>query len=323
MYLVTGGAGFIGSNFLHDLESKNIPAVCLDALTYAGDLGNLEGLRNTKFVHGDIQNQKLVLDLLNSYKPTCVVHFAAETHVDRSIQDPELFIKTNILGTFKLLECCLKFYQDNSNFKFLHVSTDEVFGSLDPDLTPFTESSPYRPNNPYSASKAASDHLVRAFFVTYRLPVNTVHASNIYGPRQNEEKLIPSMTLKALSEQPLTIYGNGQNRRDWLHVKDFSKAVEILIREGKIGDSYNLGGAGEKTNSEVVEKICKILDSLKPRKSGKSYSDLVTHIADRPGHDFRYALNSSKMNSEFLWNPSIDFEQGLFDVVSWHLSNKS
>ncbi len=330
MILVTGGAGFIGSNFVLDwLAHANTPVVALDKLTYAGNLGNLAKFTQDsrfKFVQGDIGDTDLVSLLLSKHKIQAVVHFAAESHVDRSIHGAEDFIQTNILGTFRLLEACRAHWAslpaaEADAFRFLHVSTDEVFGSLEPEAAPFTENHLYQPNSPYSASKAASDHLARAWHHTYGLPVVTTNCSNNYGPYQFPEKLIPLVILKALAGEALPIYGDGQQVRDWLYVTDHCAAIREVLARGKLGETYNIGGWNEQANLSVVHAICALLDRLSPRADGASYAAQITHVADRPGHDRRYAIDARKIERELGWRPAETFETGLEKTVLWYLQN--
>jgi len=330
MILVTGGAGFIGSNFVLDWLGAGLePIINLDKLTYAGNLENLQSLKsnaNHTFVRGDIADEELVSSLLLQNNIRAVVNFAAESHVDRSIHGPGEFIHTNVIGTFNLLECCRKYWGAldgnlKTAFRFLHVSTDEVFGSLDRIEPAFTEEHRYQPNSPYSASKAASDHLVRAWQHTYGLPVLTTNCSNNYGPYHFPEKLIPLVILNALKGKPLPIYGDGQQVRDWLYVSDHCSAIRRVLEEGHIGETYNIGGCNEKTNLEVVDTICSLLDVQKPHKDGKSYKEQITFVKDRPGHDRRYAMDASKIERELGWRPKETFESGLTKTVQWYLSN--
>jgi dTDP-glucose 4,6-dehydratase len=331
MIIVTGGAGFIGGNFIHEILSDlNAGEVLnIDCLTYAGNLQTLEKISSDlryKFIQGSIADKDLVNRIFQEHKPTAIVNFAAESHVDRSIHGPGDFIQTNIVGTFNLLECAREYWtalqQDQKeSFRFLHVSTDEVYGSLSPTDPPFTESNPYEPNSPYSASKAASDHLVRAWFHTYGLPVLTTNCSNNYGPYHFPEKLIPLCILNALSGKPLPIYGDGQQIRDWLYVKDHCSAIRTVLEKGQVGETYNIGGWNEKANIEVVNQICHILDELKPREDGKSYLEQITFVKDRPGHDRRYAIDASKIERELGWKPVETFETGIRKTVRWYLDN--
>lgn len=332
MILVTGGAGFIGSNFVLEwLKSSSEPVINLDKLTYAGNLQNLE--RQSKnpghtFVKGDIGDKVLVPELLDKYKPRAILNFAAESHVDRSIHGPEDFIQTNIVGTFHLLESVRAYWnilasEDKANFRFLHVSTDEVYGSLDSEAPAFTETHRYEPNSPYSASKAASDHLVRAYHHTYDLPVITTNCSNNYGPYHFPEKLIPLIIHNALAGKKLPIYGDGQQIRDWLYVTDHCSAIRRVLSAGRLGETYNIGGWNEKANIEVVKKLCAILDELSPRADGLSYDAQITYVADRPGHDRRYAINARKLEKELGWRPAETFESGIRKTVQWYLANQS
>jgi dTDP-glucose 4,6-dehydratase len=330
--LVTGAAGFIGSNFVLDWFSQSTEeVVSLDLLTYAGNLENLSSLNQKPhhhFVKGNIGDRDLVSNLLKKYKIRAVVNFAAESHVDRSIHESKDFIETNIVGTYHLLESVRSYWNDldevsKKAFRFLHVSTDEVYGSLDDKAPAFTENHPYEPNSPYSASKAASDHLVRAWFHTYQLPVLTTNCSNNYGPYHFPEKLIPLCILNALNGKPLPIYGDGKQIRDWLYVKDHCSAIREVLKEGHIGETYNVGGWNEKTNLEVVETLCAILDELKPKSDGKSYADQITFVKDRPGHDRRYAIDASKLEGDLGWRPQETFETGLRKTVIWYLENET
>lgn len=328
--LVTGGAGFIGSNFVLDwIRQEGSPVVNLDKLTYAGNIGNLAGLKGDSrhaFVKGDINDRPLVRELLNRHQPCAIVNFAAESHVDRSIHGPEDFIQTNVNGTFHLLEESRTYWgrlagNEKAAFRFLHISTDEVYGSLGPNDAPFSETTPYAPNSPYSASKAASDHLVRAYHHTYGLPTLISNCSNNYGPYQFPEKLIPLMLLNALTGKPLPVYGDGLNVRDWLYVGDHCRALRAVLSKGQAGEVYNIGGCNEKTNIDVVRTICAILDELKPATDGKPYASLVTYIKDRPGHDRRYAIDARKIERELGWEPAESFESGIRKTVQWYLDN--
>jgi dTDP-glucose 4,6-dehydratase len=330
--LVTGGAGFIGSNFvLGWMQAEGTPVVNLDKLTYAGNLRNLDALDGDPkhiFVRGDIGDRKLVAELLQRHRPRAIVNFAAESHVDRSIHGPEDFIQTNLVGTFHLLEEARAYWMEldtaeQARFRFLHVSTDEVYGSLGPNDPAFTETTPYAPNSPYSASKAGSDHLVRAYFHTYGLPVLTTNCSNNYGPWQFPEKLIPLMILNAVDGKPLPVYGDGLNVRDWLYVGDHCDAIRLVLARGRSGAVYNVGGASEKNNLEVVQAICAILDELNPRSRGARCSELITFVKDRPGHDHRYAIDFSKVACELGWKPKESFETGLRKTVQWYLDNRA
>ena len=329
--LVTGGAGFIGSNFVLDWMDLDQDAVVnLDKLTYAGNAQNLASLQSNArhlFVRGDIGESALVDGLLMQHKPRAIINFAAESHVDRSIHGPGEFIQTNIVGTFNLLESVRAYYEtlqpgDKDRFRFLHVSTDEVYGSLSPDDPPFTESNCYEPNSPYSASKAASDHLVRVYHHTYGLPVLTTNCSNNYGPYHFPEKLIPLVIHNALAGKPLPIYGDGQQVRDWLYVKDHCAAIRQVLADGKISETYNIGGWNEKQNLEVVHTICDLLDELAPREDGVSYKKQITFVKDRPGHDRRYAIDASKIERELGWKPAETFETGHRKTVEWYLANQ-
>ena len=327
--LVTGGAGFIGSNFILQKMQDPSPSVLnFDKLTYAGNLRNLETVtedRRYTFVQGDIADRQLVRQILAERRPAVIVHFAAESHVDRSICGPEEFVRTNVNGTFALLEEARAYWgglseADRSRFRFLHVSTDEVFGSLGPDDAPFSEVTPYAPNSPYAASKAASDHLVRAYHHTYGLPTLTTNCSNNYGRFQFPEKLIPLMILNARDGKPLPVYGDGKNVRDWLYVEDHCQAIATVLRSGRPGETYNIGGWNEKTNIEIVQTICDLVDEMAPRK-GASRRGLITYIKDRPGHDRRYAMNASKIERELDWRPKETLESGLRKTVRWYLEN--
>ncbi len=326
--LVAGGAGFIGANFiLNWMGRESAPIVNLDKLTYAGNLQSLAAVAGNSrycFVHGDIGDCDLVARLLTQHQPTAIVNFAAESHVDRSIHGPSDFIQTNIVGTFQLLEAVRAHWQGLSGdaregFRFLHVSTDEVYGSLGPDAPAFSETTAYAPNSPYSASKAASDHLVRAYHHTYGLPVLTTNCSNNYGPYQFPEKLIPLVILNALGGKPLPIYGDGKNVRDWLYVGDHCAAIRVVLQRGRPGETYNVGGKNEKTNLEVVYSICAILDELAPRPD--KYASLITFVKDRPGHDRRYAIDPIKIEREIGWQPAETFETGIRKTVQWYLDN--
>ena len=330
--LVTGAAGFIGSNFVLDwLEQCNEPVVNLDLLTYAGNLENLkelEGDPRYQFVFGNIGDRELVSKLLADTQPRAVINFAAESHVDRSIHGPGDFIQTNIVGTFNLLESVRGYWNDlpdaeRAAFRFLHVSTDEVYGSLSKEDPPFSETNPYEPNSPYSASKAASDHLVRAWHHTYGLPVLTTNCSNNYGPYHFPEKLIPLCILNALNGKPLPIYGDGQQIRDWLYVKDHCSAIRRVLEAGKLGETYNVGGWNEKANLDVVNTLCSILDELQPRADGQSYATQITFVQDRPGHDRRYAIDARKLEKELGWKPQETFETGIRKTVQWYLDNQA
>ncbi len=328
-WLITGGAGFIGGNFvLGARQRRRARIVNLDLLTYAGNLDTLSSLADDpehQFVRGDIGDRALIDQLLAEHQPSAVVNFAAESHVDRSIDGPAQFVQTNVVGTLTLLESTLNYWRalpadEQAAFRFLHVSTDEVYGSLGA-TGKFTEATAYSPNSPYSASKAASDHLVRAFHHTYGLPVLTTNCSNNYGPFQFPEKLIPLMIQKALAEQPLPVYGDGQNVRDWLYVTDHCEAIEAVLAGGKIGEVYNVGGDAEETNLNVVTTICQILDELRPRSTGR-YQDLISFVDDRPGHDRRYAIDASKLKTELGWTPAHQFADGIRATIEWYLNNQ-
>jgi dTDP-glucose 4,6-dehydratase len=328
--IVTGGAGFIGSNFiLQRVQNDTISILNLDKLTYAGNPHNLDAIgahRRYEFVHGDIADRKLVRDLLAQHQPSAIVHFAAESHVDRSIRGPDEFIRTNIDGTFALLEEVRAYWMDlpteaRNRFRFLHVSTDEVYGSLGPDDPAFSERTPYAPNSPYSASKAASDHLVRAYRHTYGLPTLTTNCSNNYGPFQFPEKLIPLMILNARDDKPLPVYGDGQNVRDWLYVEDHCEAIATVLARGAPGETYNIGGWNQKRNLEIVESICDILDEMAPQ-AGVSRRELITFVKDRPGHDRRYAMDARKIERELGWRPKETFESGIRKTVRWYLEHE-
>jgi dTDP-glucose 4,6-dehydratase len=331
MILVTGGAGFIGTNFVLDWLDLNQESILnLDLLTYAGNLENLKDLVHDSrhiFVHGDIADTALIKKLLDQYQPRAVINFAAESHVDRSILGPEAFIQTNIVGTFKLLETMREYWQHlegdaKLNFRFLHVSTDEVYGSLRPDAPAFTELHRYEPNSPYSASKAASDHLVRAYYHTYGLPVLTTNCSNNYGPYHFPEKLIPLMITHALAGKSLPIYGDGLQIRDWLYVKDHCSAIREVLARGNPGQTYNIGGWNEKPNIEIVKIICDLLDQKKPKENGGSYREQIIHVKDRPGHDRRYAIDARKIQRELGWKPAETFESGIAKTIDWYLNHQ-
>jgi dTDP-glucose 4,6-dehydratase len=329
--LVTGGAGFIGSNFiLQWIAREHTPVVNLDRLTYAGNLANLESVvadpRYT-FVHGDINDRRLVGELLKRHQPCAIVHMAAESHVDRSIHGPDDFIRTNVNGTFSLLEEVRSYWSslpanEKAEFRFLHVSTDEVYGSLGPNDQAFSEITGYAPNSPYSASKAASDHLVRAYHHTYGLPTLTTNCSNNYGPYQFPEKLVPLMILNAAAGKPLPVYGDGQNIRDWLFVTDHCEAVRTVLRRGDLGATYNIGGRSEKRNLEMVDAICGVLDELRPTDPVVPHRGLIAFVKDRPGHDRRYAINASKLERELGWTPRETFDSGIRKTVQWYLANE-
>jgi dTDP-glucose 4,6-dehydratase len=328
--IVTGAAGFIGSNFvLNWFEHQDEKVIVLDKLTYAGNLENLKSIetnKNYEFVHGDIADSKLFLDLLQKHQPRAIVNFAAESHVDRSINGPDEFMQTNIMGTYRMLNVVRLFYDelsdaDQNNFRFLHVSTDEVYGSLSPNDPAFKESNKYQPNSPYSASKASSDHLVRSWHHTFGIPTLVTNCSNNYGPYQFPEKLIPLCILKALKGQQLPIYGDGQQIRDWLFVLDHCSAIEIVLEKGVIGETYNIGAMNQKTNLEVVIALCDLLDEIKPRNDGKSYSEQINFVKDRPGHDRRYSIDATKISDELGWKPIETFETGMRKTVQWYIDN--
>lgn len=328
--LVTGGAGFIGSNFILRRTAKGDSILNLDKLTYSGNLENLasvKGNTNYSFVRGDIGDRALVNKILGEFKPQAIVNFAAETHVDRSVVDPNSFVQSNVVGTTNLLLESLDYWRSleeekKRQFRFHHISTDEVYGTLGFEDAPFTEETAYSPSSPYSASKASSDHFVRAFHETYGLPTLISNCSNNYGPRQFPEKLIPLMILNAIEGKPLPIYGNGKNIRDWLHVNDHCDAISTILKKAVPGESYNVGGNCEKNNLEVVGAVVKILDKECPRSDGKSYSEQITFVKDRPGHDLRYAIDASKIKKELRWSPSFNFDQGIRDTVLWYLNNE-
>ena len=328
--LVTGGAGFIGSNFvLQQMQEGSAHLLNFDKLTYAGNLHNLESVANHpryEFIKGDIGNRAEVKSAFERFRPTAIVHFAAESHVDRSIRGPADFIQTNINGTFALLEETREYWSalpeaERNNFRFLHVSTDEVYGSLGPQDPQFSETTPYAPNSPYAASKAASDHLVRAYHHTYGLPTLTTNCSNNYGRFQFPEKLIPLMILNAREGKPLPVYGDGRNVRDWLYVEDHCEAIRTVLERGKVGETYNIGGWNEKPNIEIVETICQLVDEMAPA-AGKSRKDLITYVKDRPGHDRRYAIDAGKIERELGWKPKETFETGIRKTVRWYLENE-
>ena len=326
-YLVTGGAGFIGTNFIkYILNNKDeIQLINLDNITYAGNINNLIGVDHNKYklIKGDICDIKLVKKLFKEYNFDSVVHFAAETHVDRSIDTPSNFIQTNIIGTLNLLNQSLKYWSQSSkkSFRFLHISTDEVYGSLGPEGK-FTEDTPYNPSSPYSASKASADHLVRSWNRTYGLPTLITNCSNNYGPYQFPEKLIPLMIINCINEKPLPVYGNGKNIRDWLYVKDHCDAIQCVLENGQVGETYNIGGDNEVKNIDIVNAICRILNELSPRKNG-NYEELINFVQDRPGHDFRYAIDSTKFNMELGWKPKTSFSDGIKDTIKWYLKNEN
>jgi len=329
--LVTGGAGFIGTNFVLDwLERSDEPVINLDKLTYAGNPGNLQSVANDarhKLVRGDIADFDAVSALLAEHQPRAIVHFAAESHVDRSIHGPDEFVQTNIVGTHKLLAAALQYWQSlddagQDSFRFVNVSTDEVFGSLDADAAPCTESSRYAPNSPYSASKAAADHLVRSYFHTYGLPVITTSCTNNYGPFQFPEKLIPLITINAAEQKPLPVYGDGKNIRDWLYVSDHCSALRVVLAKGQPGEVYNIAGNCEMTNLGVIEAVCKELDELLPADASTPRRELIEFVPDRPGHDRRYALSTDKIESELGWKPEETFTTGIRKTVTWYLDNR-
>jgi len=331
MILVTGGAGFIGANFVLDwLGGSDETVVNLDKLTYAGNLETLTSLKGNAshvFVHGDMGDSALVDRLLAEHQPRAVVNFAAESHVDRSIHGPEDFIQTNVVGTFRLLESVRGYWsaldaQRKAAFRFLHVSTDEVYGTLSSTDPAFTEDNRYEPNSPYSASKAASDHLVRAWHHTYGLPVLTTNCSNNYGPYHFPEKLIPLMIVNALAGKPLPVYGDGMQVRDWLYVKDHCSAIRRVLEAGRLGETYNVGGWNEKPNIEIVKTVCALLDEMRPRADGKGYAEQISYVTDRPGHDRRYAIDARKLEKELGWKPAETFETGIRKTVEWYLANE-
>ncbi|WP_312307106.1 dTDP-glucose 4,6-dehydratase [Pulveribacter sp.] len=330
MILVTGGAGFIGANFVLDwLAACDEPVVNLDKLTYAGNVHNLDSLQGDArhvFVQGDIGDSALAARLLAEHRPRAIVNFAAESHVDRSIHGPAEFIQTNVVGTFRLLEAARQYWSalpadEKAAFRFLHVSTDEVYGTLAPDAPAFTESHNYEPNSPYSASKAASDHLVRAWHHTYGLPVLTTNCSNNYGPLHFPEKLIPLMIVNALAGKSLPVYGDGMQVRDWLYVRDHCSAIRRVLQAGRLGETYNIGGWNEKANIDIVTTVCGLLDELRPRADGKSYAAQIAYVADRPGHDRRYAIDARKIERELGWTPAETFETGIRKTVQWYLDH--
>lgn len=330
MILVTGGAGFIGANFVLDwLAHHDEPVINVDKLTYAGNLENLASLQGDVrhiFVQADIGDSAVIGQLLAQHQPRAVMNFAAESHVDRSIHGPEDFIQTNVVGTFRLLEAVRAYWnglegEAKTSFRFLHVSTDEVYGTLSLTDPAFTEENNYEPNSPYSASKAASDHLVRAWHHTYGLPVLTTNCSNNYGPLHFPEKLIPLMIVNALAGKPLPIYGDGQQIRDWLYVRDHCSAIRRVLEAGKVGETYNVGGWNEKANIDIVKTVCALLDELRPRADGKSYAEQITFVTDRPGHDRRYAIDARKLERELGWKPAETFETGIRKTVQWYLDH--
>jgi dTDP-glucose 4,6-dehydratase len=329
-WLVTGGAGFIGGNFVLEAVARGERVVNLDALTYAGNrdtLASLDGDDRHVFVQGDIGDRALVASLLEAHRPEAIINFAAESHVDRSIDGPAAFVQTNVVGTLSLLEAARDYWRSlpagaKEAFRFLHVSTDEVYGSLG-ESGKFTEETPYAPNSPYSASKAASDHLVRAFHHTYGLPVLTTNCSNNYGPYQFPEKLIPLVIARALAGEPLPVYGDGRNVRDWLYVADHCSAIRAVLDGGRVGETYNVGGDAEMQNIDVVTTICALLDARRPREDGQPRASQVTYVADRPGHDRRYAIDASKLKRELGWQPAHSFERGIADTVDWYLAHQA
>ncbi len=325
--LVTGGCGFIGTNFIIDqLHSTHNDILNVDKLTYSANKTNLnqiDDLTKYSFVEGDIKDFSVIQSALNEFKPNILINFAAETHVDRSIDSPDDFIETNIIGTLNLLKNSLEYSSVHKKFKFIQVSTDEVYGSLELKIDPFNENSPYKPNSPYSASKASSDHLVRAWNKTYGLPTIISNCSNNYGPYQFPEKLIPLIIANCIDEKPLPIYGNGENIRDWIFVKDHCSALKLIIEEGQIGSQYLIGGNNEISNINIVKKICSILDLIKPRRNKKSYKELITFVEDRPGHDFRYAIDSSKIHKELKWEAKESFSLRLEQTIKWYVDNET
>ena len=332
MILITGGAGFIGANFVLDwLTQSDEEIINLDNLTYAGNLENLSSLKDDKrhiFIQGDICDSTLAISLLTKFKPRAIINFAAESHVDRSIEEPEGFIQTNIIGTFRLLEAARTYWDTletnkKKEFRFLHISTDEVYGSLSSKDKAFDEDHRYAPNSPYSASKAASDHLIRAYHKTYGLPVLTTNCSNNYGPYQFPEKLIPLIIINALADKPLPVYGDGQQIRDWLYVKDHCSAIRRVLEAGTPGETYNIGGWNEKPNIDIVHTVCFLLDKLSPHADGKHYNQQITFVTDRPGHDRRYAINSNKIKCDLGWKPTETFETGINKTVQWYLENQN
>jgi len=331
MILITGGAGFIGANFILDwLVQSDEEIINLDNLTYAGNLENLASLKDDKrhiFIKGDICDSALIISLLTRFKPRAIINFAAESHVDRSIKEPDRFIQTNIVGTFRLLEATRAYWGELENnkkkeFRFLHVSTDEVYGSLSSREAAFDEDHRYEPNSPYSASKAASDHLIRAYHKTYGLPVLTTNCSNNYGPYQFPEKLIPLIIINALTNKPLPVYGDGQQIRDWLYVKDHCGAIQRVLETGAPGETYNVGGWNEKPNIDIVNTICSLLDTLSPQVNSRNYNEQITFVTDRPGHDRRYAINSKKIKRDLGWEPAETFETGIHKTIKWYLDNQ-
>ncbi len=322
IFLVTGGAGFIGSSFVNQQIQKNHQIIVLDKLTYAGKKENLSWIKsnNYQLIRGDINDFNLVSKIFSDYKIDKLIHFAAESHVDNSIKDPDAFINTNINGTHNLLKISLQEFNKNNNFHFHHISTDEVFGDLELNSTEkFSENTPYNPSSPYSASKAASDHLVRAYNKTYNLPITISNCSNNYGPRQHSEKLIPTIIKKAINNEPIPIYGDGKNVRDWIHVDDHNRAVDLIIEKGKIGQTYLIGGNCELDNNQVVKIICTILDKVKPKADNSSYQTQIKYVTDRKGHDRRYAINDSKIVKELNYQPKFTFEQGILELIKEYI----
>ena len=331
MILVTGAAGFIGSNFVKEcLSNPDERVVSLDQLTYAGNLSNLEFCVNNPahiFVKGDINDEEKVSEILEEYKPNKIVNFAAESHVDRSINSPEIFFQTNVLGTFRLLEASRKYFEGlpkekKEIFRILHISTDEVYGSLTELEKPFNEENRFKPNSPYSASKASSDHIARSYFKTFSLPIMISNCSNNYGPYQHPEKLIPLTILNLLEDKEISVYGDGKQIRDWLYVEDHCRAIKTILDNGDIGEVYNVGGNNEMQNIQVIEIICDLLEVYSPRKSGKEYKDLIKFVKDRPGHDTRYAINNNKIKEKLSWIPNESFESGIQKTLQWYLTNK-
>lgn len=332
MILVTGGAGFIGGNFVLDwLAQSEEPVINVDKLTYAGNLETLESLKDDSrhiFIRADIGDKSTIGQILEKYRPRAIINFAAESHVDRSILEPDAFIQTNVVGTFNLLECTKQYWNGLSDeeklaFRFLHVSTDEVYGTLSKEDPPFSETNAYEPNSPYSASKAASDHLVRAYHHTFGLPVLTTNCSNNYGPYHFPEKLIPLMIVNALAGKDLPVYGDGQQIRDWLYVKDHCSAIRAVLAGGRLGETYNVGGWNEKANIDIVNAVCTLLDEMSPRTDGKAYAEQIRYVADRPGHDRRYAIDARKIEREVGWRPAETFETGIRKTVAWYLENNT
>lgn len=332
MILVTGGAGFIGGNFVLDwLAQSEEPVINVDKLTYAGNLETLASLKDDSrhiFIRADIGDKSTIGQLLEKYRPRAIINFAAESHVDRSILEPDAFIQTNVVGTFNLLECTKQYWNGLSDeeklaFRFLHVSTDEVYGTLSKEDPPFSETNAYEPNSPYSASKAASDHLVRAYHHTFGLPVLTTNCSNNYGPYHFPEKLIPLMIVNALAGKDLPVYGDGQQIRDWLYVKDHCSAIRAVLAGGRLGETYNVGGWNEKANIDIVNAVCTLLDEMSPRTDGKAYAEQIRYVADRPGHDRRYAIDARKIEREVGWRPAETFETGIRKTVAWYLENNT